>query len=142
MTVVEIAVNVVTSTHVYQFCGRYFLQKQGGPIGLTSTASLAGLIMKIWDMAWLTLMEREKLEILLFFRYVDDVRSFLRPLEEGWRWTGHTFEFSELWMKEDIESGVDDQTRTMGELVKSMNSLVEYIQEKNLRCSRITDSLR
>ena len=43
--VVEISVNVVMSTHVYTFCGNYYLQVDGGPIGLRSTASLAPLIM-------------------------------------------------------------------------------------------------
>ena len=51
-TVIEIAVTVVMTTHVYDFCGKIFLQTNGGPIGLRSTASLANLIMKIWDLAW------------------------------------------------------------------------------------------
>ena len=50
-TVVEIAVNVVTSTNVFNFCVRFSLQRPSGPMGLTSTASLAGLIMKLWDVA-------------------------------------------------------------------------------------------
>ena len=49
--VIEIAVTVIMSTHVYKFMGKYFLQKQGGPIGLRSTACLANLIMKLWDIA-------------------------------------------------------------------------------------------
>ena len=51
--VVEIAVNLAMSTHVYTFSGRYFLHCDGSPIGLRSTASLAALVIKLWDMAWL-----------------------------------------------------------------------------------------
>ena len=45
--VVEISVNVVMGSHIYFFCGHYFLQRNGGPISLRVTASLASLIMKI-----------------------------------------------------------------------------------------------
>ena len=48
-TVVEILVNTVMSTHVYTFMGRHFLQTDGGPIGLRCTASLASLVMKLWE---------------------------------------------------------------------------------------------
>ena len=43
----EAMIDVVMSTHVYKFGNKYFLQHQGGPIGLRSTASLASLTMKI-----------------------------------------------------------------------------------------------
>ena len=33
--------------------------------------------MKLWDIAWTKLMEKEGLEWLLYFRYVDDNRTFL-----------------------------------------------------------------
>ena len=64
-------------THIYNFCGRYHIQVDGGPIGLRSTASLAALIMKLWDVSWMQLMKREGIEILEFSRYVDDARNFL-----------------------------------------------------------------
>ena len=95
--VLEILVNLVMSTHVYVFCGRYFLQKLGGPIGLRSTATIAALIMKLWDQAWVKLLDREGLRYLDFFRYVDDVRNFVWSLYEGWRWNGESFEFRLEW---------------------------------------------
>ena len=77
---VEIGVNVVMCSHVYQFCGKYYLQVNGGPIGLRSTATLASLIMKLWDQAWVNLLVREGFFLLLYFRYVDDSRTFGPPL--------------------------------------------------------------
>ena len=35
---VEVLVNLVMSTHVYRFAGKVYLQSDGGPIGLRSTA--------------------------------------------------------------------------------------------------------
>ena len=56
-TLMEIMVNVVMGTHVYYFAGKFFLQSDSGPIGLRSTACLAALIMKIWDKAWIELVD-------------------------------------------------------------------------------------
>ena len=126
--VVEIAVNVAMSTHIYKFCRRYFIQQNGGPIGLTSTASLASLIMKIWDSLWMKLLSREGINLLLFMRYVDDVRNFLRPLYEGVRWNGCNFDFNESWEVEDIMSGKTDQERTTEQLVLAMSSIISFLE--------------
>ena len=125
---VEIGVTIVMCTHVYQFCGKFYLQVDGGPIGLRSTATLAALIMKLWDQAWIKLLIREGFFLLLYFRYVDDSRTFGPPLAEGWRWDTDQFKFKDLWYAEDINSGKTDQERTTCELVKAMSSLVSYLE--------------
>ena len=94
---VEIAVNVIMCSHIYHFCGKYYLQINGGPIGLVSTATLAALVMKLWDKAWVDLLDREGLILLLYFRYVDDSRTFLSPLAEGWRWHQGSFHYSKTF---------------------------------------------
>ena len=43
------------------------------------------IIMKIWDKMCLKYLEREKIEILLHCRHVDDVRNYVRPLVLGWK---------------------------------------------------------
>ena len=45
----DIAVRVAFKTHIYQFGGRYYHQKKGGPIGLRVTGSAARLVMGEWD---------------------------------------------------------------------------------------------
>ena len=89
----EIMVNLVMSTHVYYFAGKFYLQRDSGPIGLRSTACLAALIMKLWDLAWQKLAEREGLQLVDYFRYVDDCRNMLLCLLEGWRWEDGEFKF-------------------------------------------------
>ena len=96
-TVIEIAVKLVMGSHVYVLCGNFFLQRSGGPIGIRSTACLASLIMKLWDKAWLELLHREGINIIDFFRYVDDLRNFSRPLLPGIRWKGSNFVFKKEW---------------------------------------------
>ena len=127
-TVIEIAISVVMATLGYKFMGKHYLQRDGGPLGLRSTACLANLIMKLWDIAWTKLMEREGIEWLLYFRYVDDNRTFLAPLSEGWSWTEDGFEFSEEKAELDRNSGISDQSRTTKELVKAMSLLVTFLK--------------
>ena len=93
--VMEISINGVMSTHLYTFCGKVFLQSDGGPIGLRSTACLAAVLMKLWDQTWAKLLKRENISFYDFLRYVDDNRCFLKPLCEGWRWDGQNFSYSE-----------------------------------------------
>ena len=101
-TVLEIMVNLVMSTHIYVFCGKYFRQRLGGLIGLRRTATIAALIMKLWDQAWVRLLEKENLGVLEFFRYVDDVRNFVFSLYEGWRWSEGSFKQSREWEEKDF----------------------------------------
>ena len=72
--VVETAVIVAMSTHLYSFGGDVYIQSSGGPIGMRSTASLAAVVMKKWDMRWKELMAREGIILDLMLRYVDDCR--------------------------------------------------------------------
>ena len=58
--VVETAVIVAMATHLYSFGGETYIQSSGGLIGMRSTASLAAVVMKKWDMRWKTLMVKEE----------------------------------------------------------------------------------
>ena len=84
--IVETAVMVCMSTHAYSFSDKLFLQQLGGPIGMRFTASLANLVMKMYDKAWCDLLERENIFYHMYLRYMDDVRLFLPSLNRGWSW--------------------------------------------------------
>ena len=126
--VIEILVNFIMVSHVYCFGGRFYLQVDGGPIGLRSTACMAALIMNLWDQARQILIKWENLDVHLSFRYVDDYRNCLRALIEGWRWNGVEFQYKHEWKIEDLNSRVSDQHRTTLELMKAMSSFVPYLQ--------------
>ena len=84
---IELAVLVTVGTHVYSFEDKLFVQKSGGPIGMRSTASLANLVMRCYDQAWLKLAKAEGLILDSYSRYVDDCRLVLPSLNLGWRCT-------------------------------------------------------
>ena len=127
---VEVAILVAMGHHLYSFGGKIYLQAGGGPIGMRFTACLAAAIMKIWDMAWIDLMEREGLVSYLYKRYVDDSRNLLPPLKEGWIWDGCCFKFCEDQYINDMSntSTMNDQIRTTTELTKAMCSLVNFLK--------------
>ena len=77
---------------------------------------------------WIKLLKREGVKLWLFFRYVDDVRCFLRPLKEGVRWDGKKFRFDKKWEEEDFLGGKTDQRRTTDQLVTAMSSIVDFLE--------------
>ena len=119
--------------------GKFYLQRDGGPIGLRSTAFLLSLIMKMLDKAWLELCDREGLQIHLFYRYVDNVRNCLQALLEGWRLAGHEFQFKEASKVED--AGQSDLRRTTTEIAKAMSSLINYLDFEGEDCEMFESGL-
>ena len=92
--VLELATLVCMGTHAYSFCGHLYLQREGGPIGMRFTASLANLVMKMWDCRFTQIAENLGIKIKLFVRYVDDCRVFLRGIKRGWKWERGRLVFS------------------------------------------------
>ena len=133
--VVEIAVIVFMNTHMYEFMGKTYLQQFGGPIGMRATASLAAVVMKVFDVAWMNLCKRENLSVDLFLRYVDDCRILMAPLNEGWFWNGCKFEFSWERRKSDLKCALSDQQRTTIEITKAMTSIVSFLNFTGEDCS-------
>ena len=107
--VIEAAIIMAMSTHLYTFGGETYMQAAGGPIGMRSTACLAAVVMKVWDESWKKLMRREGVIIDLMLRYVDDCRAFMPSLNEGWFWNGRGFEFSWDKREEQLRSEETDE---------------------------------
>ena len=53
------------------------------------TASLASVVMKLWDMMWMELLKRENIKFDLYLHYVDDCRLFLTFFNKGWMWSNN-----------------------------------------------------
>ena len=85
-TVVSIATQAMFKHHFYGFANKKFQQKEGGPIGLRGTCTIARLCMQVFDKKWGDLVGRTGLKIDLYSRYMDDGRIFLHPIQRGWRW--------------------------------------------------------
>ena len=125
--VVETAVLVCMSSHIYSFGPDLYIQCTGGPIGMRYTASLASVVMKQWDKAWTSLLQREGIDYDLFLRYVDDCRLCMRPLNQGWIWNGETFMYSEESARDDEEKGISHTERTTREITKAMCSMTTFL---------------
>ena len=82
--VIEIAVRVMFSTHLYTFGGENFRQTSGGPIGLRSTCAVARLVVKMWDDKWLSRLKEMRIQIEEAIRYMDDGRTALYRFKHGW----------------------------------------------------------
>ena len=124
--VLEIGVIAAMGTHLYTFNEITYIQLQGGPIGLRLTAALAALVMCYFDKTLSSLLDRERIKTLLSFRYVDDSRLGLRPINPGWRWKGNKLEFVRELVEEDIEIG--PQRRTTNVVKDILNSIVTYLK--------------
>ena len=125
---VRIGVICMMKTHVFQWDGRWFLQKNGGPIGLRATCAVARVIMLWWDGQLLAKMKENNLKIEAGARYMDDVRLFLESIREGWSLMEDGLYFCEEWKREDEENDESPTQRTGGELRKIMNSIIYFLR--------------
>ena len=81
------------STSCYSFGGNIYRQKKGAGIGERCSACVARTIMSIWDKLWANTQKIEGLMVALFIRYIDDIRFFLHPINNGWKWDGQSWGF-------------------------------------------------
>ena len=119
----QVMVLLMTSTTCYRFGGKIFRQRKGLGIGLRGSAALARLVMCKWDNTWAALMKKSRLILLIFYRYVDDLRLCLRPLNKGWFWQDNE------WIHDpERPDQRDTATRTIEEIHKSINSVWDFLE--------------
>ena len=51
-TIVSIATQAMFEKHFYEFGGKKYLQRGGGPIGLRGTCAVATVVMQLFDIMW------------------------------------------------------------------------------------------
>ena len=71
------AVMALFRKHTYTFGGKYYLQKQGGPIGLRSTCCIARIVMLWWDRQLGEILQKSNLTTEEKARYMDDIRLWM-----------------------------------------------------------------
>ena len=118
----QVMVLLLTSTTCYRFGGKIYKQTDGLGIGLRASAAIARLVMVTWDHTWGALHRRLGLVVLLFCRYVDDVRVLLKPIAKGWRWTDAGWAYS---AQDDIRTPYE---RTLEELNKSLDFVWSFMK--------------
>ena len=71
------SVKMSMQNHMYRFNGKVYKQTDGGPIGDELSQAVARLIMIWWDNEFKKKCEMLKIELLMYFRYVDDTNKAL-----------------------------------------------------------------
>ena len=123
--VVAIGVRTMFATHVYNFGGRVFHQKVGGPIGLQSTGAIARVVMAMTDRRVKSKLIKDGIDTKLDARYVDDGRTLMHPIKAGWSWSKE--ESRMMWSKEQEAEDVLKTTwtsrtaRALKDVVNSCN---------------------
>ena len=125
-TVVKLATKAMFTHHYYSFGGLKFQQREGGPIGLRGTCSIARLIMQMFDKKWEDLVRGAGLRLQLYMRYMDDGRLYLHPLKRGWRWRMGQLVFKKRW---EIEDGHKSLLEVTVDAIKgSMTGVTNYLR--------------
>ena len=126
-TVVKIACRTLFENHLYEFGGRTYRQKVGGPIGLRATCAIARLVMCTWDKLWAIRLNQLGIKTELKTRYMDYGRAVLHPIRHGWRWVeGEGLKYCQAWAEQD--GGLSPVEVTSKVLGATMNNLVDGIK--------------
>ena len=120
---IQVAVLAMTSTTCYSFAGNLYKQKKGLGIGLRASACLARICMCKWDQLWGFLQQSLGVKIILFFRYIDDLRLLLFPIKPGYRWSNE----KKCWDETANDDQKSPEQRTRDELGKSMDSIWSFL---------------
>ena len=101
---VEISVRVVFENFMYNFGGKTYLQRSGGPIGNRLTMACSRVVMLEWGDEYSRILREAGLTVTLFKIYVDDVRQASTALKMGTR-----YDTEEKKMKVTEEARIEDE---------------------------------
>ena len=74
-------VKKVMSNHVYKTGDEFYLQNDGGPIGLELTGAVHRPFMRMWDRRYLKAVSNAGYQMLMYKRYVDDSNQVVKRKE-------------------------------------------------------------
>ena len=99
----EIGVRNAFALHLYQFGGRLYHQKDGGPIGMRLAGSVARIVMGEWAGRMMKILKDNNIKVWLAAYYVDDVRFLTSIIDKGFRWDNKEKKFRKKddWLEED-----------------------------------------
>ena len=139
----EQMVRVVFGSHFYEWDGKIFQQRKGGPTGLRSVGPVSRCCMDEWADGVMALSEKTLtlkeinpvmfggMDVKLLEKYVDDCFAALNKLSPGIRWC--ETQKAMLWDpqkdKEDRESSDQDmEEQTMREFAKMASGIVSCLR--------------
>ena len=131
--VTAIALKVLFNNFTYNFGGKYYHQKAGGPIGVRATGAASELVMEDWAFKYEQILVTSSIAVHLLAGYVDDGRQVTSVISPGHRFLEESgkFEFSQEALQEDIikkNKGETSNQRMARICVKAMNSINKDLQ--------------
>ena len=126
--VAEIGIRILWENYAFDFGGKTYLQKEGGPIGQRPTMAASRLVMNDFFWNYEKILETGKIEITLLKVYVDDERQASTVMKKGMRYDENSkkFSWSEEAEMEDIqkEKGGEDKNMFRARICQpAMNSV-------------------
>ena len=106
----RVALKVVMKNHTYEFARVIRKQREGGPIGMDLTGTIAKIFMKWWDNQLKQKLEAVGIVNKLYERYVDDVNKFVKETEPGARYIEGQLVCTEETRREDEGKPADQRT--------------------------------
>ena len=112
----------------YKFGGKFFHQKEGGPIGVRATGAASELVMEDWATKYRDILVKSGLIVYLMAGCVDDGRQITTILPLGTRFDKDEtiFKHSEEAQEEDEKlknKGESENQRMARLLIDAMNSV-------------------
>merc|ERR1711873_308653 len=89
----KVAILALMDRTCYSFGGHIYKQMWGAGIGLRASACMAKIVMGLIDRMWADVQLTWDLRIYLYFRYIDDLRLFMHPINRGWSWGPNGWQF-------------------------------------------------
>ena len=127
-TVVELATEFMFTHNYYRFAGNKYQQKEGGPIGLRGTCTIARLVLQVFDRKWERVITNAGVKMELYMRYMDDGRKFLHPIKYGWRWIDGSMVYSRGWEYDDQVMSRSHLEVTMGVVKETVKGIADYLE--------------
>ena len=133
----EIAIRVVFENFTYNFGGKIFLQRTGGPIGARLTMACSRVVMQDWGEEYHKILVGSGLRVSLLRIYVDDVRQASTVLRRGTRydevkrqlvWTEDSEEEDEL-LSEKGETADARMVRILTPVMNNINPDLKFTSE-------------
>ena len=119
----QVATLVLMSTSIYSFGGKMYQQNGGAGIGERASAVLAKVTMAIWDILWTNGQRGVNLTVHMYFRYIDDLRILLAPINPGWTWTNRRWVYNK-----DMNDDRSADQRTKEEILKTLNEVITTLK--------------
>jgi hypothetical protein len=113
--------------HTYSFDQKFYLQLQGGPIGLRSSCCVARLVMLWWDDKLVEAMQKMNLSKVVGARYMDDIRVWMHAIRLGWRVVGGEMIYRKEWRMEELLMGMTSLQKTTEILKEIMNGICGWL---------------